>query len=116
MAPSFWRNPFQGLPSPVAALGANNLYLVSLEGFDFVLPMGEPTKPVVGFFTHKIVAARTEDEAKLRASDSIVQQWRDRGYERVALKLPSLTVDTVEQLPGWFRFRSGAGFTFHRGQ
>jgi len=104
------------LPRPALALGAKSLYLVSLEGSDFSLNIGETTRPVVGFFTHRIVAAETEDEAKLMACAAVCEQWRDRGYEYLALKLPGLVVNEIERLDGWVRLRSGAGFTFHRGE
>jgi len=111
-----WRGLFRRLPLPVVAFGADTLFLVSIEGSAFALTIGETTKPVVGFFTHRIVAARTEDDAQHKAFDNVCQQWRRRGYEGLAQKRPTLIVNEIERLPGRFRLRSGAGFSFHRGE
>jgi hypothetical protein len=70
-------------------------------------------KPVVGFFTHRIVAASGAEAATAKARASVLLDWRDRGYEQLANSALTLTVTEIEVLDSWFRLRSGSGFSLH---
>jgi hypothetical protein len=108
-----WRDLLSGIPRPVLATGAQQLYRVLLHGSGFSLPLRDGGEPIVGFFTTRFVAATNVRDAEIKARSSVLREWKRRGYEGCAGSSPILELEDLEILHSRFRLRSGAGFTFY---
>ena len=107
-----WRDWFPAIPRPVFAHGTKELYSVLIEGSDFSLSIGGANDPVIGFFTTRFVAAADIRQAEKTAFESVLNEWRRKGFLKLSGAIPKLHVEKIQVLPGRFLFRSGTGFTF----
>jgi|SRR5262245_17767809 len=113
IGPTTWRGIVQRLarrylPSPVIAIGGNDLYSVVVHGTGFSLPIADAA-PVDGFYTTRIVTAPNARDAERRALLAVERDWRRRGHGSVALE-----IDSIYILEERFRLRSGSGAAFYR--
>lgn len=107
-----WRGLLPRVPRPVLAVGSKSLYRVLLEGSLFKFSIAGSDRPIIGFFTTRLVAARNRLEAEAMAKSSVLREWERQGFASRAGAKPSLSVETSEMLSSRFRLRSGAGFAF----
>jgi hypothetical protein len=107
-----WRDWFPAIPRPVFALGAKDLYSVLIEGSGFSLSISGTDAPVIGFFTTRFVAATDGRQAEKTAFESVLHEWRCKGFLKLSGTIPKLHVEKIQLLSDRFLFRSGGGFTF----
>jgi hypothetical protein len=107
-----WRDWLPAIPRPVLALGTQELYSVLIEGFDFSLSIGGADDPVIGFFTTRFVAAANIRQAEKTALESVLHEWRCKGFLKLSGTIPKLHVEKIQLLSDRFLFRSGTGVTF----
>lgn len=107
-----WRDWFPAIPRPVFAHGTKELYSVLIEGSDFSLSIGGTDTLAIGFFTTRFVAAADIRQAEKTALESVLHEWRCKGFLKLSGTIPKLHVEKVQLLSDRFLFRSGGGFTF----
>jgi hypothetical protein len=101
------------IPRPILAFPPNDLYSVMVRGSGFTLPIDGEEKPIIGFITTRIVAARDVREAERLVLSTIERDWRRGGHHELGGPA-SLRVEEVDILTGRFRLRSGCGYIFYQ--
>ncbi len=108
----WFRRLFRELPRPALAVGADRLYRVIVKGTGFRLLFEGGSRPVVGFYTNRTVAACSHQDAKESVFRSVRRRRRSRGFESLAGCMPSLAVEESVVLPERFVLRSVSGLAF----
>lgn len=98
------------LAFPAIALPPRSLYRVVVRGHGFELPI-DGEEPVVAFRVTFYVAARTADEAGMRAMKRASDRWETFYYEARGELV--VAVDQVERLHRRFVRRSRSGMSFY---
>jgi hypothetical protein len=102
---------------PAIALRGRSLYRVMLVGRGFELPL-EPAGPndhnPTGFYTTRVVAARSRLEAEALAKAGVVGDWQGSSLlsHFTGVEEPTLTISESVAMDGWFEFHTKSGFAF----
>lgn len=89
-------------------------FSVLLEGTGLGCSSSNEELPVAGFFTTRVVWARSRDEAERRATEEVVQEWSVEPYvSHPGAKSLSLAVSECDEV-GFMRglVNRPSGFTF----
>ncbi len=90
-------------------------YRVMLHGSGVDVAVDDSPDPIVGFYTARVVTAKSESEAERLAVENVLEQWSAGPYGQVNRgTVPRLTVESVE-VTSWFDrlFRRGTGYVFY---
>jgi hypothetical protein len=98
---------------PVWARGSAELHRVRLHGTGFRLPFEGAKFPARGFFTTRIVAASSTEEARAAARRAVQDEWRRSGFETASGAMPSMSVDEHRVLVNRWIWRPPRGFIFY---
>jgi len=72
-------------------------YLVMMQGTGIEVPNLERGRPIIGFFTTRLVSAATSSEAESKAKSMVVADWTSGKYaESNKGSVPSLTIESVQ--------------------
>ena len=108
-----WMDYLPALPSPVIAGPGTELWRVMLHGRGFVMQASDSGERIIGFVTTHFVPARTREEAIERALHRARRRWKERTHGLNVTGDLDLKIQEVEDGYGWFRWRSGGGYTFY---
>jgi hypothetical protein len=93
-------------------------FRIHLEGSDIAIPgdvAGAPQATIRGFFTTRILEAPTQQEAAVRASTQVAEEWSAGEFARYKAT-PTIAVSEARPLRFWELMRArNAGYVFHPG-
>lgn len=79
------------------------VFAVMFEGRGIRVPTDGEAEPIIGFFTTRVVRAKSPDSAIEIAKALILQEWETGKYEQTNTgSLPELSVEMVSR-PSWYQ-------------
>ena len=110
-----WKRFARLFQLPVIAWGGRRIYWVKVRGDGFFLPI-EGGRPVIGFYTHRHVAARDVEEAEAEARRLVWKDWQGiggPGAHTLDPAAPVLWMEETVELEERFLRRAGGGYTYY---
>jgi hypothetical protein len=103
------------LVAPVWARPGRKLYRVLVEGSGVTVPVRESTDFIRGFFSTRVVAAVSPEEAARLAFEAVITEWRNSGFQAAGSVsgTPTLVVSELHCLSSRVCFRPPRGFSLY---